>query len=201
MILNEPYIDQYRQLHAVTRYGRSSEKLLPQLLPEVLELRPKTILDYGCGQSRLVDMLRYDDDVRTFRYDPAIAEIATLPIASADLVVNTDVMEHIPPDDVDDVLGHIAGISQQALFNIATAPAGRVLLNGDNAHCTVRPAEWWGRILARHFRCVEPLRSPRSTKCLFKTWKSSTLMWIPKKWWYVRESVKRRIQRPERAAA
>lgn len=201
MILNEPYIDQYRQLHAATRYGRSSEKLLPQLLPEVLELRPHTILDYGCGQSRLVDMLRYDDTVQTFRYDPAIAEIATLPVSSVDLVVNTDVMEHIPPGDVDDVLAHIAGISQHALFNIATAPAGRVLFNGENAHCTVRPADWWAAALARHFEHVEPLRSSRSTKCMFKTWRSSTLMWLPKKWWYMRESLKRRLQGDEKSAA
>ena len=201
MILNEPYIDQYRQLHAATRYGRSSEKLLPQLLPEVLELSPKTILDYGCGQSRLVDMLRYDSDVQTFRYDPAIVEIAKLPVRSADLVVNTDVMEHIPTNDVDDVLAHIASISQHALFNIATAPAGRILFNGDNAHCTVKPKDWWSAALARHFDYVEPLRSSRSTKCMFKTWPSSTLMWLPKKWWYVRETIKRRTTGHEKAAA
>ena len=201
MILNEPYIEQYRQLHAATRYGRSSEKLLPQLLPEVLELRPKTILDYGCGQSRLVEMLRYDDDVQTFRYDPAIAEIATLPIKAVDLIVNTDVMEHIPTGDVDDVLADISRISQHALFNIATAPAGRILFNGENAHCTVQPAAWWDAALSRHFDYVEPLRSKRSTKCMFKTWKSSTLMWLPKKWWYMRESIKRRSQGEEKEAA
>jgi hypothetical protein len=201
MILNEPYIEQYRKLHAATRYGRSSEKLLPQLLPEVLELRPKTILDYGCGQSRLVEMLKYDDSVQTFRYDPAIAEIATLPVQTADLVVNTDVMEHIPTCDVDDVLADIAHISQHAMFNIATAPAGRILFNGENAHCTVQPAEWWGEQLARHFGHVEPLRSTRSTKCMFKTWKSKSLMWLPKKWWYVRETIKRRAQGEEKAAA
>lgn len=201
MILNEPYIEQYRQLHAATRYGRSSEKLLPQLLPEVLELRPKTILDYGCGQSRLVEMLKYDDRVQTFRYDPAIAEIATLPVPSADLVVNTDVMEHIPTSDVDDVLSDIARISSHALFNIATAPAGRVLFNGENAHCTVQPADWWGQVLSRHFAHVEPLRSTRSTKCMFKTWKSKTLMWLPKKYWYMRETIKRRAMGDEKAAA
>lgn len=201
MILNEPYIEQYRQLHAATRYGRSSEKLLPQLLPEVLELRPRTILDYGCGQSRLVEMLKYDGDVQTFRYDPAIAEIAKLPVRSADLVVNTDVMEHIPTSDVDDVLSDISRISQHALFNIATAPAGRVLFNGENAHCTVQPADWWATTLARHFGHVEPLRSTRSTKCMFKTWKSSALLWLPKKWWYVRETIKRRASGDEKAAA
>lgn len=201
MILNEPYIEQYRQLHAATRYGRSSEKLLPQLLPEVLELRPKTILDYGCGQSRLVEMLKYDDRVRTFRYDPAIAEIAQLPVQTADLVVNTDVMEHIPTSDVDDVLRDISRISQHALFNIATAPAGRVLFNGENAHCTVQPAAWWGQVLSRHFGHVEPLRSTRSTKCMFKTWKSKSLMWLPKKFWYMRETIKRRARGEEQAAA
>ena len=201
MILNEPYIEQYRQLHAATRYGRSSEKLLPQLLPEVLELRPKTILDYGCGQSQLVEMLKYDDQVQTFRYDPAIAEISKLPVPNADLVVNTDVMEHIPTSDVGDVLADIARISQHALFNIATAPAGRILFNGENAHCTVQPASWWGETLGRHFQHVEPLRSTRSTKCMFKTWKSKTLLWLPKKWWYVKETIKRRAQGEEKAAA
>lgn len=194
MIVNQEHVEQYRQLHTTTPYGRSSEKLLPRILPEVLELRPRTILDYGCGQSSLADMLRYDAGVAIYRYDPAIPEHSRLPVTSADLVINTDVMEHIPTEDVDDVLAHISSISQNAIFNIATVLAVCVLPNGQNAHCTVRPADWWRRKLERHFSYVEALRSGRSTKSMFKTMPSSKTLWLPKKWWFVRETVKRRLR-------
>lgn len=194
MIRNEEFIDHYRQLHQSGVYGRSSEKLLARILPEVLELHPSTILDYGCGQSRLVDMLQYAPDVRVFRYDPAIAGIDALPVQHADLVINTDVLEHIPPADVDDVLSDIRRISERAIFNIATAPAQCVLPNGENAHCTVQSAEWWRVRLESHFDHVEALPVSRPTKCMYKTWKSRPSKWLLKKWWGLRETVFRRTR-------
>jgi hypothetical protein len=194
MIRNEAFIDHYRQLHQYGVYGKSSEKLIARVLPEVLELHPATILDYGCGQSRLVDMLQYSTDVRVYRYDPAIAGIDKLPVQHADLVINTDVMEHIPPADVDDVLADIRRISVSAIFNIATAPAQCFLPNGENAHCTVQPAEWWHARLQTHFDHVEALPASRPTKCMFKTWKSQPSKWLLKKWWGLRENVSRRMR-------
>ncbi|MEW4531403.1 MAG: hypothetical protein ACF8PG_10405 [Maioricimonas sp. JB045] len=194
MVRNQEFIRQYRVLHQTGAYGWSSEKLIARILPEVLELRPHSILDYGCGQSRLVDMLQYDDDVQVFRYDPAIPGIDTLPVQQADLVINTDVMEHVPEEDVDDVLDEISRISDRAIFNIATAPARCILPNGQNAHCTVRPADWWQARLQRHFDCVEGLPTSRPTKCMFKTWESVPSKWLLKKWWGARENVRRRTR-------
>lgn len=194
MIRNEEYIQHYRELHQTTEYGRSSEKLIARILPEVLELRPGTILDYGCGQSHLVDMLQYSTEVNVFRYDPAIAGIDTLPVQKADLVINTDVMEHIPPADVDDVLADIRRISPRAIFNIATAPAQCVLPNGENAHCTVQSNEWWKQKLLSHFDHVEELPASRATKCMFKTWESQPSKWLLKKWWSARENLRRRTR-------
>ncbi|MFG0333086.1 MAG: hypothetical protein ACF8TS_06980 [Maioricimonas sp. JB049] len=194
MVRNYEFIRQYQVLHQTGIYGCSSEKLIARIFPEVLELRPGSILDYGCGQSRLVDMLRFDNNVEIFRYDPAIPGIDTLPVWHADLVINTDVMEHVPEEDVDDVLAEIRSISDRAIFNIATAPARCILPNGQNAHCTVRSSDWWRARLQQHFDHVERLSASRPSKCMFKTWQSQPSKWLLKKWWGARENVRRRTR-------
>ena len=63
----------------------------------------------------------------------------------ADVVINTDVMEHIPAEDINEVLGHIKSLSNNVFFNISTRPANQKLPNGENAHCTVWSDEKWLR--------------------------------------------------------
>jgi hypothetical protein len=55
----------------------------------------------------------------------------------------TDVMEHIPPDRVDRVLGNILLAAQHVFFAIATTPDHCGTLIGEPLHLSVHPAEWW----------------------------------------------------------
>ncbi|MCZ6854794.1 MAG: hypothetical protein O7G86_12830, partial [Gammaproteobacteria bacterium] len=135
----------------------------------------------------------YCKDVQTYRYDPAIEQFDTMPIVNADLVINTDVLEHIPVADVDDVLADIRRLSTCAIFCIATAPAKCILGNGQNAHCTVRPGHWWGHRLHDHFDHVVSLRAPGRKRCMFKTWPSQPEKWLVKRYWNVRLKVQQRL--------
>ena len=100
-----------------------------------------TVLDYGCGKGALNRILG-----RHFRvqdYDPGIQAVSSPP-TPADLVVCADVMEHIEPDCVDDVIKDLRRLTQKRLFVvISTILAGKNLPSGRNAHLTVQPAEWW----------------------------------------------------------
>ena len=166
-------IDQYARLHSERKgYGSSSERQCGFIQIAVGSLGTiSSILDYGCGRSRLVDWLAKINDATPFRYDPAIPEYATLQRAKFDLIVNTDVLEHIPSEDLPVILNHIASLSSNVYFNIATAPASAVLPNGENAHATVRPAEWWCDLLSSHFSVVRQVAAWRSQRCSFVTWK------------------------------
>jgi hypothetical protein len=163
-------IDQYQTLHSNGRYGATSVNRAPYILPHIQSLKPKTVLDFGCGQSRLFEKIEALGSTVT-RYDPAIPEISTPPTGSFDLVLNIDVMEHLPEDEIDPTLSRIAAHSDHALFIIDTIPAKTTLPDGQNAHLTVKPPEWWQRKLADHFPVVEPIFCHPKWRAAFRTWK------------------------------
>ena len=88
-------------------------------------------------------------------YDPGYPPFSTLPTEKFDAVICTDVMEHCPEDDLPWILDEIFGFARHFVYgNIASYEALKRLPNGENAHCTVQPPEWWQALLqvvhARH---------------------------------------------------
>ncbi len=155
------YIKQYEILHAEkTEYGMSSIKYVPEISLVITYLKPKTVLDYGCGKSFLVNKLsELHKDIIFYRYDPAIEEINTLTLDHYDLIINTDVLEHIPEKYFDEVLEKIASISDNAFFVLHHTLANQILPNGENAHCTVRPPHWYYKKFLKVYPEPYPLRS------------------------------------------
>lgn len=106
-----------------------------------------TAIDYGCGKARAWEeyKLRQLWKLRDVQlYDPGVVEYAVKPLAARDLVICTDVMEHVPEHLVDEVLVDICRLANKAVFlNISTRPASKLLVDGSNAHATVKPAAWW----------------------------------------------------------
>lgn len=110
------------------------------------QLGAKSILDYGCGRGTLKQAMA-GWDVR--EYDPGIIGKDVLP-EPADLVVATDVLEHIEPDKLGHVLTHIRGLARKGVFlNIAMGPAKEVLADGRNAHLIQQQPKWWDEQLAK----------------------------------------------------
>jgi hypothetical protein len=105
----------------------------------------KNVLDYGCGQGTL--MAGIDNKMAGYElceYDPAVPGKSSVPVGTYDLVVCTDVLEHVEPLLFENVLTHIASITgKTAFFVIATQPAVILLANGKNAHLIVKSAGWW----------------------------------------------------------
>ena len=72
-------IDQYRQMHREGAYGTTSVKKAPYILPYIQLLKPRTIVDYGCGQSSLAELISERCGIKATRYDPAIPAYETRP--------------------------------------------------------------------------------------------------------------------------
>jgi hypothetical protein len=90
-----------------------------------------------------METLKPERSVKVQCYDPGVPEYADPP-TPAEFVVCIDVLEHIEPHLIDDVLDHLAELTQEMLFaTVSTRPAGKVLPDGRNAHLIQKPAEWW----------------------------------------------------------
>lgn len=137
-----------RELHDRERaYGISSRRHIEAVRRNIEKVNAKSVLDYGCGRGALKEAL--GDIVR--EYDPAVPGKDALP-DRADLVVCTDVLEHVEPERLDAVLEHIRNLAIKAvMFVIATRPALKTLADGRNAHLIVEGADWWKEKLAIRF--------------------------------------------------
>ena len=170
---NQDLIDQYEQIHAAGKYGTTAVRNLRFIRPEIELLRPQSILDYGCGQSNLMEALKLNYPVQRYRYDPAIPAISAKPGEVVDLLINIDVLEHIEEADLDEVIGDMRTSCRNAIIIIDLTPASAILPDGRNAHVTLKPAEWWKARLKKHFDYIEPIATARNSRAGFKTWPRS----------------------------
>ena len=72
----------------------------------------KTLIDYGCGKAFLynskitisnqtfINIQEYWGIEDVFLYDPAVEKYSLEPVEKVDGVISTDVIEHIPEEDV-----------------------------------------------------------------------------------------------------
>ena len=158
MPLTDPtLVVQYRKL---LRQGYCSGRSIVPFVQDIAELvratRAKTLLDYGCGQGEqyLVDGVQraWGGTVPTL-YDPAWPAHDTLPPGAFDGVICTDVLEHLPESDVQDVLAELHRRAMRFLFlSVCCRKASKKLPDGRDPHQTIKPEEWWREAVGRHAR-------------------------------------------------
>jgi hypothetical protein len=157
VLITERYLRSQRRLHKNPRYGAASKKFT-QFVVELIEREsPASILDYGAGKCALRASLGDAiDGLKFSEYDPALGKIRHMPKGKFDLVCCIDVLEHIEPGCLGDVIQSIKEKTGRVAFmTIHTGPAGKFLDDGRNAHLIQKPAEWWRDILTKFFSDVQ----------------------------------------------
>lgn len=72
-----------------------------------------------------------------------------------DLVVCSDVLEHIEMECLIDVIADLRSLTKKVLFvDVATRPAKKVLADGRNAHLIQKDGAWWLTELMPYFEPV-----------------------------------------------
>jgi hypothetical protein len=156
----EAFMDAKGNLHKSEKLfdGKNfEEKLWKHLKPKLAKLESIRMLDYGCGKARhwfepLIEGKSMPQQLGKklqsfYLYDPAYPPYAAHPDHGCFNVIScSDVMEHIPEECVEEVLEDIyyQGSSDCLfLFSIAGSPAFKSFADGENLHCTIKPATWW----------------------------------------------------------
>jgi hypothetical protein len=140
MLITPAYAELNRELHKrIPKYGTSGRKWAETVRLLAAKTRSGSILDYGCGKGTLKGAV--GPHVR--EYDPCIKGKDARP-SPCDLVVCTDVMEHVELECVDAVLADVFALANRAvLLGICCREDSKKLADGRGAHITVRPPEWW----------------------------------------------------------
>jgi len=149
-LITKTYMHLQEKLHRENNgYGSSGHLHATWITQTLTKYEGSSVLDYGCGKQSLVAHL--PRRINYHGYDPAFIELRQNPPAM-DLVACLDVMEHIEPPCLDEVIHHIHDRTKKvALFTISTRPAEKTLADGRNAHLTVKPWRWWPDVLAATF--------------------------------------------------
>lgn len=151
MLITPEYAALNRQLHASrVDYGQLGSRHLESVRGIAQVFQVRSILDYGCGKQTLLESLRLP---YARGYDPCIPGLDLEP-APAELVICTDVLEHVEPSCIDEVLDHLRHLTKRVLFvAISLRPAKKTLPDGRNTHLLIQPAKWW---LVKLFERFEP---------------------------------------------
>lgn len=146
-LITEEYRAQNAVLHETGTYGISGLHYRNHVRP-LADWGRKPVLDYGCGTGTLKQALGPAYTVH--EYDPAIEGKTDLP-EPCEVVACTDVLEHIEPDLLDNVLAHLRKLTKEKLFvSIALTESSKTLPDGRNAHLSLHPVEWWKEKFVEH---------------------------------------------------
>lgn len=162
MLISEPYRQLNQRMHEEDPcYGSSGQKMARRVAMACRDLNTADILDYGCGKRGLEQALGFPIK----NYDPCIPGLDKPPVP-ADVVVCGDVLEHIEPDCLDEVLKDIYRVTRQiAILLIANRPALKALPDGRNAHLIQEGPQWWlAKLWGHGFRILE-FKSLRNQGC------------------------------------
>lgn len=150
MLISDKYKALNAKLHKENpNYGISAINYLPAIANFALQIQAQNILDYGCGKGIIGREL--GDKIEVVEYDPAIEGKDSDP-KTCDMLVSIDVMEHLEPECVDDVISHMAQKTTLGAFvTICTVPAKKVLEDGRNAHICLQTCGWWLDKFSQYF--------------------------------------------------
>lgn len=162
------YIKQYELLYKIKKnYGKTSIKLYDMLEKIINDLNILSVLDYGCGKSKLLDLIKKNKKIKIYRYDPAIKKYSKLTKNKTDLVICTDVLQHVPLYDLDRVLKEIKSKGIYILFYIKCTNHKTKLPNGTYANCTVYDKKWWLEKLSNYYDDIKEIKISDLTSVCF----------------------------------
>jgi len=152
MLVSEEYRKTLENTHKRTNYswGQTATFYAKGLLTYMLQSNFKEVLDYGSAHGGFRKSLN-NTNIKVTEYDPGYPDKANNNIPKKFLIC-IDVLEHVEPSLIDDVLEDIQRCAlEKAFLTIACYPARQILSDGRNAHLIVKPPTWWKEKILKLF--------------------------------------------------
>lgn len=145
--------------------GSSILPLINTIINDINKKLSVTILDYGCGNGSHWDKKVLDGFKTTltekigcklqsfYRYDPGKKEYNRKPSCKFDMIICTDVLEHIPLTEIPSVLNEINSYLYDdgiIYMSINTKLSSNCFINGENMHITILEPKKWENIVKKH---------------------------------------------------
>lgn len=150
MLITPAYIKEQKRLHKTDPdYACLGHKWAYLVAGIAVVEGCKSILDYGCGKGTFAkEVMKQFSPSTPFwieEYDPAVDIKAVTPYRKFDLVSCTDVLEHIEPECLREVLLDITNLTTMFIFVVISTKftKGRWLSDGRNSHLIVNEGGWW----------------------------------------------------------
>lgn len=129
-------------------WGSRGHKYIGAQLVEFLNRRTdiKSVLDFGCGIGVLGVYVQdhLDRPVEWNNYDPSMPKYDKEPTRQFDMIVSSDVLEHIEPVSLDETLQWIADHADRTQYHaICCGPTCKTLPDGRDVHLIQEPISWW----------------------------------------------------------
>lgn len=142
-MISAEYLAEQKRLHENPEYGVASVNFAPIVSKLINSLGITEMLDYGAGKGRLAKSIQPKHEVTVYHYEPTNPNWSDTP-DSAQFVACIDVLEHIEPEYLDDVLDDLKRcVEFYGMFSIHTQPAIKTLSDGRNAHLIQEGPAWW----------------------------------------------------------
>jgi hypothetical protein len=111
----------------------------------------KKVLDFGCGRGdayKAPHRLHSEWGMKWWDvtlYDPAFPRFMENPHGKYDAVLCSDVLEHIPEDQLEDFIANLFSYAYKFVWASACCrPAKKTFPDGvTNLHVTLQPMDWW----------------------------------------------------------
>lgn len=153
--ISNDYLQKQQELHKNPKYGSASLSYASLIISILLTTGFRSICDYGAGKCRLgKEIKKILPNIAYYPYDPAFPEYGSP--RPAEFVTCIDVLEHIEPEFLDEVIRELSSLTTHVgFFSIHTGPAKKNLPDGRNAHLIQKPASWWLEKLLPHFDIIQ----------------------------------------------
>jgi len=125
----------------------------------ILEMKPNTLLDVGCGKGLLVEWAKsqgIEAEGIDFASDYGVnGDVLDMPFSdnSFEMVTAFDLLEHLKPEDLEKGLNEMARVASSSwVLSIGYGPSGIMTPDGKMMlhPIATRDKEWWTPILSRY---------------------------------------------------